>query len=199
MPRRYVGRRSRRRATCSTCQDKSAATTAIHGTRACSEFSLVQLPPHSAPTRNERQIKLKVMALLRFAAISRRALHRTQPEVASRRLPVVIAELNGQGPTRLKLVFCRAATKEIMGTTLASGRRAPTATRAARITSSNAWHSKVARNIFRSACTPRHVATATPREEATIGGRCRTACDQWPWDASTDNKTKLPVCVFAKT
>src|SRR5271156_5326449 len=64
------------------------------------------------------------MALRRFSAVSRPTIHKTNPDVASRRLPVVIAELKDKGPILSKLVFCRAATKEMIGTTLAFGIRA---------------------------------------------------------------------------
>src|SRR5271155_3410051 len=93
------------------------------------------------------------MALRRFSAVSRPTIHKTNPEVPSRRLPVVIAELKDKGPILSKLVFCRAATKEMIGTTLAFGIRAPTRTTTQRIASSKAWQCSAARNGCWLECT----------------------------------------------
>src|SRR5271156_2206221 len=109
------------------------------------------------------------------------------PEITWRRLAVIIAELKDHGPMLRKLVNWMAATKEIIGTTHASGRRAPTTASTARVTSSNAWHISVARKDRFCGRTSSSLAAATPRAKAAIGGRCRAACAHWPPDANTEN------------
>jgi hypothetical protein len=167
------------------------ATIATQGTRACSACRLLYKPPHRAPARNEPQIKPRAIAFRRFSTVSRPLIHRTNPDTASRRLPVVIAELKDHGPIVSKLVFCRAATKEMIGTTLAFGRRSPTTARTARMAISIAWQSSVARKVRFCVWTPESLATATPRENATTGGTCRQACAHWPADANTAKKTNF--------
>ena len=84
--------------------------------------------------------------------------------------------LNDQEPTVLKLVFWSAATKEMIDTTHASGRRLADAANPARITASHAWQSSVAWNVCFRVRTSNCLATATPQAKAAMGGRWRADC-----------------------
>lgn len=133
------------------------------------------MPPKRAPEQKQANMVIETIACPKFFSRSLPINQNTIAEVPFRRLDIVIALLNFQGPSAAKLVLCRTAQKAIKGTIHWPESFAPNRSRNNRSPPSSPWQISVERKVCFSSFTPRSLATRA-REPECFGPCPRISC-----------------------